>query len=62
VKIPERQAQIDALTRKYLTEPKTEEKGQRPPSPPPERSSPTFSTLVTQPPMTATTPAPIWRS
>jgi hypothetical protein len=36
VKIPERQAQIDALTRKYLTEPKTEEKGQRPPSPPPE--------------------------
>jgi hypothetical protein len=29
VKIPERQAQIDALTRKFLTEPKVEENGRR---------------------------------
>jgi hypothetical protein len=29
VKIPERQAQIDALTRKYLTEPKAEDHGNR---------------------------------
>src|SRR5215217_2135643 len=29
MRIPERQAELDALTRKYLTEPKAEENGRR---------------------------------
>jgi hypothetical protein len=36
VKIPERQAQIDALTRKYLTEPKAEDNGHQDPGPTPD--------------------------